>query len=240
MNNLEWTRGLETIDFLRNVGKHFSVNAMIQRDFVRSRLEREGSGISYTEFSYVLLQAYDFLELARRYDCAVQLGGSDQWGNIVAGIDLVRRVLRRPAYALSVPLFTKRDGSKFGKSAAGAVWLDPERTSPYAFYQFWLNCADADAVHFLHCFTLLQEQEIEAAANALEANPERRDAQRLLAREVTRLVTATRVSRPRNESPPPCSATVKFAAWDVTTWRNWNAMACNARGSRRARGCWPR
>ena len=188
VNNLEWTCGLETIDFLRDVGKHFSVNAMIQRDFVRSRLEREGSGISYTEFSYVLLQAYDFLELARRYDCAVQLGGSDQWGNIVAGIDLVRRVLRRPAYALSVPLVTKRDGSKFGKSAAGAVWLDPERTSPYAFYQFWLNCADADAVHFLHCFTLLQEQEIEAAANALEANPERRDAQRLLAREVTRLV----------------------------------------------------
>jgi len=188
VNNLEWTRELDTIGFLRDVGKHFSVNAMIQREFVRSRLEREDAGISYTEFSYVLLQAYDFLELARRYDCTVQLGGSDQWGNIVSGIELVRRVLGRPAYALSAPLVTKRDGSKFGKSAGGAVWLDGGLTSPYAFYQFWLNSADADVPHFLGCFTLLDEDAIEEAAESLRSRPERREAQRLLAREVTRLV----------------------------------------------------
>ena len=188
VNNLDWTRDVDVISFLRDVGKHFSVNAMIQRDFVRSRLERDGSGISYTEFSYALLQAFDFLQLARRYDCDVQVGGSDQWGNIVAGIDLVRRVLRRPAYALSMPLVTKRDGSKFGKSAAGAVWLDAERTSPYAFYQFWLNSADADVGSFLRCFTLLEEDAINAAQASLEAHPERREAQRLLAVEATRLV----------------------------------------------------
>ena len=188
VNNLEWTRDVDVISFLRDVGKHFSVNAMIQRDFVRSRLERDGAGISYTEFSYALLQAFDFLQLARRYDCDVQVGGSDQWGNIVAGIDLVRRVLRRPAYALSMPLVTKRDGSKFGKSAAGAVWLDAERTSPYAFYQFWLNSADADVGSFLRCFTLLEEDAINAAQASLEAHPERREAQRLLAVEATRLV----------------------------------------------------
>ena len=188
VNNLEWTRDVDVVSFLRDVGKHFSVNAMIQRDFVRSRLEREGSGISYTEFSYALLQAFDFLELARRYDCAVQLGGSDQWGNIVAGIDLVRRVLRRPAYALSMPLATKRDGSKFGKSAAGAVWLDAERTSPYAFYQFWLNSADADVGNFLRCFTLLDDDTIDDAEASMGRQPERREAQRLLAAEATRLV----------------------------------------------------
>ncbi|MCE2424191.1 MAG: tyrosine--tRNA ligase [Pseudomonadales bacterium] len=157
-------------------------------DSARFRPERDGSGISYTEFSYALLQAFDFLQLARRYDCDVQVGGSDQWGNIVAGIDLVRRVLRRPAYALSMPLVTKRDGSKFGKSAAGAVWLDAERTSPYAFYQFWLNSADADVGSFLRCFTLLEEDAINAAQASLEAHPERREAQRLLAVEATRLV----------------------------------------------------
>lgn len=188
VNNLEWTRDLDVISFLRDVGKHFSVNAMIQRDFVRSRLEREGSGISYTEFSYALLQAFDFLQLARLYDCQVQLGGSDQWGNLVAGIDLVRRVLRRPAYAMSMPLATKRDGTKFGKSAAGAVWLDAERTSPYAFYQFWLNSADADVGNFLRCFTLVNDGTIDAAHASMDAHPERREAQRLLAAEATRLV----------------------------------------------------
>ena len=188
VNNLEWTRDMDVISFLRDVGKHFSVNAMIQRDFVRSRLGRDGSGISYTEFSYALLQAFDFLQLARRYDCDVQVGGSEQWGNIVAGIDLVRRVLRRPAYALSMPLLTKRDGSKFGKSAAGAVWLDAERTSPYAFYQFWLNSADADVGGFLRCFTLLDDDVMDAAHASLDAHPERREAQRLLAAEATRLV----------------------------------------------------
>ena len=188
VNNLDWTRDVGVLDFLRDVGKHFSVHAMTQRDSVRSRLVRDGEGISYTEFSYMLLQAYDFLELARRYDCTVQLGGSDQWGNIVSGVDLVRRALRRQAYALTVPLVTRRDGAKFGKSAAGAVWLDAERTSPYAFYQFWMNVADADAGHFLRCFTLLDADAIEAAERAARVRPEERAAQRLLAADATRLV----------------------------------------------------
>ncbi|MCY3810332.1 MAG: tyrosine--tRNA ligase [Gammaproteobacteria bacterium] len=188
INNLDWTRGQDVIGFLRDVGKHFSVNAMMQRDSVRSRLDRDGAGISYTEFSYMLLQAFDFLELARRYGCTVQVGGSDQWGNIVSGVDLVRRVLQRQAYAFTHPLITKQDGTKFGKSADGAIWLDAGRTSPYAFYQFWLNAADADAVPYLRCFTLLEESEIEAAAEAVLERPELRDAQRTLAREVTRLV----------------------------------------------------
>lgn len=188
VNNLEWTRDLDVIAFLRDVGKHFSINAMIQRDFVRSRLEREGSGISYTEFSYVLLQAHDFLQLARRHDCRVQIGGADQWGNLVSGIELVRRVLRKPAYALSMPLVTKSDGTKFGKSAGGAVWLDAALTSPYAFYQFWLNAADSDVVDYLRVFTLLSLDEIDAAAAAVAERAHQREAQRLLAREVTRLV----------------------------------------------------
>ena len=188
VNNLDWTRDLDVITFLRDVGKHFSVGAMVQRDFVRSRLERKGAGISYTEFSYVLLQAYDFLQLARRHDCRLQIGGADQWGNLLSGIDLVRRVLRKPAYALSMPLMTQSDGTKFGKSAGGSVWLDPALTSPFAFYQFWLNSADADVVDYLRVFTLLGADEIDAAASGLAARAEQRTAQRLLAREVTRLV----------------------------------------------------
>ena len=188
LNNLDWTRELDVISFLRDIGKHFSVNAMVQRDSVRLRLAREGAGISYTEFSYMLLQAYDFLELVRRHDCTVQVGGSDQWGNIVSGVDLARRVLQRQTYALTHPLITKQDGTKFGKSAAGSVWLDAQRTSPYAFYQFWLNTADADVAPFLRCFTLLDAGEIGAAAAAVAERPEHRDGQRLLAREVTRMV----------------------------------------------------
>ena len=188
VNNLDWTRDLDVISFLRDVGKHFSVNAMVQRDSVRLRLDRDGAGISYTEFSYMLLQAYDFVELARRHDCTVQVGGSDQWGNIVSGVDLARRMLQRQTYGLTHPLITKQDGTKFGKSAAGAVWLDAERTSPYAFYQFWLNAADADVVLFLQSFTLLDGDEIAAAAGAVAERPERREGQRLLAREATRLV----------------------------------------------------
>ena len=201
VNNLDWTRDVGVIDFLRDVGKHFSVNAMTQRDSVRLRLERDGEGISYTEFSYMLLQAYDYLELARRYDCSVQLGGSDQWGNIVSGVDLVRRVLRRRVFALTTPLAVRRDGVKFGKTAAGAVWLDAERTSPYAFYQFWLNAADADVGSFLRLFTLLSLDAVDAAEAATRERPQRREAQRLLARETTRLVhgqpgvaTAERIS----------------------------------------------
>ena len=188
MNNLDWIRQLGVIPFMRDIGKHFSVNAMMQRDSVRLRLEREGAGISYTEFSYMLLQAYDFLELARHHDCTVQTGGSDQWGNIVSGIDLVRRVLQRPAFALTHPLIAKQDGTKFGKSAGGAVWLDAKQTSPYAFHQFWLNTADADVVPFLRCFTLLDETEIAAAGALMQERPEGRSGQRLLAAEATRLV----------------------------------------------------
>ena len=188
VNNLDWIRGFDVIRFLRDVGKHFSVSAMIQRDSVRSRLERDGGGISYTEFSYMLLQAYDFLELARRHGCTVQVGGSDQWGNIVSGVDLVRRALQRQAYALTHPLITKPDGTKFGKSAAGAVWLDGERTSPYVFYQFWLNTPDADVLTYARCFTLLDERDLTAVGEAVRQRPERRDGQRTLAREVTRLV----------------------------------------------------
>lgn len=201
-NNLDWTRELNVIDFLRDLGKHFSVNAMIQRDSVKSRLDRAGTGISYTEFSYMLLQANDYLELARRHGCSLQVGGSDQWGNIVSGVDLVRRRLGREAFALTMPLITRADGAKFGKTAAGAVWLDPARTSPYSFYQFWLNTADADAVRHLKTFTFLSLAEIEALKAGLREAPQLRATQTRLAEQVTELVhgpaaleSAQRISR---------------------------------------------
>ena len=187
-NNLDWTQDMDVISFLRNIGKHFSVNSMIARESVRSRLERPDQGISYTEFSYMLLQGMDYLELARRYDCSLQIGGSDQWGNIVSGVDLVRRHLSREVFALTLPLVTKADGTKFGKTATGTVWLDASKTSPYSFYQFWLNTADADVENFLKYFTFLSREEIEQlTAKTLEA-PEKRIAQTVLAEEVTRTV----------------------------------------------------
>lgn len=188
VNNLDWIQNLSAISFLRDVGKHFSVNQMIQRDSVRARLERDEEGISYTEFSYMLLQALDYAELAERYGCSIQIGGSDQWGNILSGMDLVRRKLGRETYALTVPLITRSDGSKFGKTAAGTVWLDGARTSPYTFYQFWINTADADAVRFLKIFTFLDLDEVAAVAAEMAAAPESRAAQRRLAREVTAMV----------------------------------------------------
>ena len=187
-NNLDWTEQLYVVTFLRDIGKHFSVNGMIQRESVKTRLDREGQGISYTEFSYMLLQAMDFLELARREDCLIQIGGSDQWGNIVSGIDLVRRHLGKEAFALTMPLVTKSDGTKFGKSASGAIWLDANKTSPYSFYQFWLNTADADVESFLKLFTFLAEDEVADLALATAEHPELREGQRRLAREVTELV----------------------------------------------------
>jgi tyrosyl-tRNA synthetase len=187
-NNLEWTQELDVISFLRDIGKHFSVNAMIQRDSVKARLEREDQGISYTEFSYMLLQAMDFLELARREDCLVQIGGSDQWGNIVSGIDLIRRHTGQEAFALTMPLVTKADGSKFGKTASGAVWLDANKTSPYSFYQFWFNSADADTEKFLKLFTFMTENQIADLVRQSQQAPEQRLAQRELARQVTELV----------------------------------------------------
>jgi tyrosyl-tRNA synthetase len=187
-NNLDWTADLDVISFMRDVGKYFSVNSMLQRESVRSRLDRDGEGISYTEFSYMLLQAMDFAELAGRYNCSVQIGGSDQWGNIVSGMDLVRRRLGKDAYALTLPLIAKADGTKFGKTAEGAIWLDSHRTSPYSFYQFWLNTADADVVHFLNVFTFVGLDEIDEIGRTTEEAPERREAQQRLADEVTTLV----------------------------------------------------
>jgi len=187
-NNLEWTANLDVISFLRDVGKHFSVNAMIQRDSVRSRIERDGEGISFTEFSYMLLQAMDYCELAERYGCTLQIGGSDQWGNIISGMDLVRRRLGREVFGLTVPLITKADGTKFGKTAAGAVWLDAGKTSPYGFYQFWLNTADDDVENFLKIFTFLTLEEIDGLLDQLAEAPQARVAQRRLADEVTALV----------------------------------------------------
>jgi tyrosyl-tRNA synthetase len=187
-DNHDWLSRLEVIPFLRDIGKHFSVGAMIARESVRARLGRPEAGISFTEFAYQVLQAYDFLELRRRHDCTIQLGGTDQWGNITAGIDLIRRVDGTSAYGITLPLVTKSDGSKFGKTESGTVWLDPARTSAYEMYQYWLNTADADTVTYLKSFTFLTPQEIEALAEAKRRAPEKREAQRVLAREVTRLV----------------------------------------------------
>ncbi len=188
VNNLDWMNGVSALDFLRNVGKHFSVNAMIHKDSVRQRLEREGEGISFTEFSYMLLQSYDFAELNRRYGCTLQIGGSDQWGNITGGIDLTRRLNAQQAFGLTVPLVTKADGTKFGKTETGTVWLDPTKTSPYAFYQFWINTADADVYKFLRYFTFIELariQEIEETDRSASGRPL---AQAILAAEMTRLV----------------------------------------------------
>jgi tyrosyl-tRNA synthetase len=185
VDNGEWLRSLHAIEFMRDVGKHFTINLMMQKDSVKSRLE---GGISYTEFSYMLLQAYDFLELSRRYGVTAQIGGSDQWGNITAGTELIRRTVQKEAHGVTLPLVTTASGAKFGKSEAGAVWLDAARTSPYKFYQFWVNVDDADAVRFLRMFTLLGREEIDALGAALATAPHERAAQRKLATEVTTLV----------------------------------------------------
>ena len=186
VNNLDWTSPLSAIEFLRDIGKHFSVNQMLSKDSVSARLE--AGGISYTEFSYQVLQSYDFLELYRRNNCTLQLGGSDQWGNIVAGLDLIRRVEQGSAHALTVPLLTKADGTKFGKTAGGSVWLDPAMTSPYAFFQYWLNTDDKDVINFLKVFSFKSHEEITTLENAHAENPGLREAHRALARELTALV----------------------------------------------------
>ena len=188
VNNLDWVGEMSVLDFLRDVGKHFSVNNMIQKESVKQRIEREGSGISFTEFTYMLLQSYDFAELAQRDNCTLQIGGSDQWGNIVGGVDLARRMYSKQTFGLTMPLVTKSDGTKFGKTESGTIWLDASKTSPYAFYQFWMNTADADAYKFLRYFTFLPVEkisEIEAADAEIQG---RKTAQPILAEEVTRLV----------------------------------------------------
>lgn len=185
-NNLDWTAPVTAIQFLRDIGKHFSVNQMLAKESVSARLE--AGGISYTEFSYQVLQAFDFLELYRREGCALQIGGSDQWGNIVAGVDLIRRVESKSAYALTIPLLTKTDGTKFGKTASGSVWLDPKMTSPYAFFQFFLNSDDRDVEQLLKSFSFKSQSELAELFESLRTNPGAREAHRALAREVTTLV----------------------------------------------------
>ena len=187
-NNYDWFSGMGALEFLRDIGKHFSVNNMIKKESVQQRINREGEGISYTEFSYSLLQGYDFAELNKRYGCALQVGGSDQWGNITAGTDLTRRLNQQQVYGLTLPLVAKADGSKFGKTESGTVWLDAKKTSPYAFYQFWLNTADADVYNFLNYFTFLPAQEIVAIEAADKASGKKPEAQRILAEQATELV----------------------------------------------------
>ena len=191
-NNLDWTAPLSAIDFLRDIGKHFSVNQMLAKDAVSSRLNKDG--ISYTEFSYQVLQSLDYLELFKRYNCTLQLGGSDQWGNITAGLDLIRRVEGGSAHAMTIPLLAKSDGTKFGKTAGGAVWLDPEQTSPYAFFQYWLNSDDADVINFTKVFSFKSRAEIEALEVRHAENPGAREAHRELARELTSLVHSPEIA----------------------------------------------
>jgi tyrosyl-tRNA synthetase len=187
VNNADWLVTIDLMSFLRDVGKHFTVNYMLAKESVKRRLDSD-DGISFTEFSYLMLQAYDFLMLSDRYNCSLQMGGSDQWGNIVAGIDLIRKLRGRRAYGLVLPLVTTSAGVKFGKTEAGAVWLDPDRTSPFHFYQFWLNTDDRDVVRYLKYFTFRSREEIGELARVVEGTPEKREAQRTLARDVTAMV----------------------------------------------------
>jgi tyrosyl-tRNA synthetase len=188
VDNSDWTAGLSYLDFLRDIGKHFSVNQMVAKESVRARMEDREVGISYTEFSYMLLQAFDFYVLARDHGCELQIGGSDQWGNITAGIDLMRKKLGKQGYGLTMPLITKADGTKFGKTEGGSVWLDPKKTSVYKFYQFWINTADADVIRYLKFFTFLTKEAIADIEQKYAANPGAREAQIQLAQEVTRLI----------------------------------------------------
>jgi tyrosyl-tRNA synthetase len=188
LDNADWLCSLNLLEFLRDVGKHFSVNEMIKRDSVRTRLEERDQGISYTEFSYMLMQAYDFLYLFQNHGCTIQMGGSDQWGNILSGKELIRRVAGGRGEGITFPLLTTSTGSKFGKSEAGAVWLDAQRTSPYQMYQYWLQTADADVVRYLKLFTFLDRPRIEELEQEVAARPEKREAQRVLAAEATTLV----------------------------------------------------
>ena len=196
-DNAEWLLSLGAVEFMRDVGKHFTVNYMLAKDSVKSRIE---GGISYTEFSYMLLQGYDFLELYRRHGATMQVGGSDQWGNITAGIELIRRVEGGEAQALTFPLVTTASGTKFGKTEAGAVWLDAAMTSPYKFYQFWINVDDRDVGAYLRLFTLLSRQEIEALDRTVTEHPERREAQIALAKDVTTRVHGSEATRVAEEA----------------------------------------
>ena len=214
-NNLDWTKSITALELLRDIGKHFSVNQMLAKDSVSSRLE--AGGISYTEFSYQVLQALDYLELYRRHQCKLQLGGSDQWGNIVAGLDLIRKVEGASAHALTIPLLAKSDGSKFGKTAGGAVWLDPEMTSPYEFFQYWLNSDDADMPKFLKVFSMKDRAEIEKLIETVETNPGAREAHRELAREVTTLIHGAQAATMAESAGKALFGQAELSDLDLTT-----------------------
>lgn len=188
VNNLDWTRNLDVLTFLRDVGKHFSVNQMVAKESVKQRIDREGDGISFTEFTYMILQSYDYQQLNKSHGCTLQIGGSDQWGNITGGTELTRRMNGNKAFGLTLPLITKSDGTKFGKTESGTIWLSANKTSPYAFYQFWLQTADADVYRFLKYFTFLSVEEIDQLEEADKVRQGRPEAQGVLAREVTKLV----------------------------------------------------
>ncbi len=188
LDNADWADNYKYIDFLRDIGKHITINRMISHESIKRRMEDREHGISYTEFSYLLLQASDFLYLFDNYDCILQIGGSDQWGNIVEGIDLIRRMRREEAYGITFPLLTTSAGQKFGKTESGTVWLDPELTSPYKFYQYWINTDDRDVIKFLHLFTFLEEAQINELKESIKNAPEKRQSQKTLAFETTRLV----------------------------------------------------
>lgn len=188
LNNYEWISRLSIIEYLRDVGKNFSVNSMIARESVKNRLEREDIGISYTEFSYMILQAYDFLVLAQNYNCELQIGGSDQWGNMAAGMDLIRRKSGKETHVITFPLITTASGKKFGKTEEGTIWLDPQKCAPYDFYQFWLNTDDRDVLQFIKYFTFIEKEEVDGLTEKLRISPEKREPHRRLAEEMTSLV----------------------------------------------------
>ncbi|KGA05687.1 MAG: tyrosyl-tRNA synthetase [actinobacterium acIB-AMD-6] len=215
VNNLDWTKPVSALEFLRDIGKHFSVNQMLAKDSVANRLA--SVGISYTEFSYQVLQSFDYLELYRRHNCKLQIGGSDQWGNIVAGLDLIRKVEGGAAHALTVPLLTKSDGSKFGKTASGAIWLDDQMTSAYEFFQFWLNSEDADLPKLLKVFSMKSRVEIEQLIESVKVDPGARQAHRELAREMTSLIHGARMTQKVEEAAKALFGQGEISELDLPT-----------------------
>ena len=215
VNNLDWTKPVSALDFLRDIGKHFSVNQMLAKDSVANRLAT--AGISYTEFSYQVLQAFDYLELYRRNDCKLQIGGSDQWGNIVAGLDLIRKVEGGTAHALTIPLLAKSDGTKFGKTASGAIWLDSTMTSAYEFFQFWLNSDDADMPKLLKVFSMKDRKEIERLIETVHTNPGAREAHRELAREMTTLIHGADMAKKVEEAAKALFGQGEISELDLAT-----------------------
>ena len=228
VNNLDWTAPMSAIDFLRDVGRHFRVNRMLAKDAVSARLNSE-AGISFTEFSYQILQGMDFLELYRRYGCVLQTGGSDQWGNLTAGTDLVHRVEGRSVHALATPLITKADGTKFGKTESGTVWLDGAMTSPYAFFQFWINADDRDVLGYLKAFTFRTRDELDAFAAEVAGRPAARQAQRALASDVTTLVHGAEATRRVEEASQALFGRGELAGLDQETLRDALAELPSAR-----------